>query len=186
MQPNLAISGQTYQNLLQYVKDIVQLRSRLMIQNPDQKDLNEYKLLEKCFGAFYRIKNDPHILLDSILKMPNVSNVQHMAFVPNVSSTQLPSTKLDESGTQKAVMYMFGNNDQPENKTVQSLSSLESDDDKEMKELFLSDDERESLPDDIDVLKRFKISEIKLNRAISEKKYVIIDDDESESENNLE
>lgn len=180
-------SKKKYQDLLGYVKEIVQLRASLMTTNPDQKQLNVYKLLTKCFGAYYRIKDDPQIFPDSITKDDNTYPAAKYTTSYSTATTteNLPkyttsySTTTTENLPKNTSQYLFGDNDD-DDKIVHKDDTT--DDDKEIEQLFLSDQERETLPDDKDVSKMFQMSEIKLNRAILGKSYVVTEDIQSDSD----
>jgi len=150
-----------YGELLKYIREIVSLRTRLMKQNPDKKDLNNYKLLTKTFGAYYRIKDDPNIIIDSISKLDKIDNEQ-----PQTNNVSKPT-----------ITYMFNDNDISATSVAQNDTDSDvnsNSDDRNIDELFANDidEEQEKVLGDIDVDKMYRKSEILMKKAINSKKYV--------------
>jgi len=162
-----------YAELLKYIREIVSLRTRLMKENPDKKDLDNYKLLTKTFGAYYRIKDDPNIIIDSISKLDKIDNEQQ--HTNNVSKPTLT--------------YMF--NDVDVSTTTVAQNDKDSDinsnsDDRSIDELFANDidEEQEKVLEDADVDNMYRKSEILMKKAINSKKYVVTNIDDINTDDN--
>lgn len=178
-------NGEKYLDLMQYIREIVSLRNKLVSQKCDDKDIESYKLLTKVFGAYYRIKGDPNIIIDSISKL-DTSTAQTQTQVQQSQNTQVQNTS-----TTPIITYMFDDNDD-KNKNDKDSDLNDDSDDRDIDELFASDDENENENEDNEKLaedaeKMYKTSEILMKKAIESKKYVAktIDEDMTDENNTI-
>lgn len=207
---HMATSSTTtkYNDLLQYIREVVELRNKL-VNNPTEKDLNTYKLLTKTFGAYYRIKNNPALIIDSIadvdIPQNQVQNQVQTQIQSHVQTLHAPITRpyisvadsssSDDNEHSSYADYLFGDSNDADNKQLVLFPQKseindedeDEDDSKDVEELF---DELEFCsetpqPDkDSEVTNMYKKANISLNRAISQKSYIVIADLENTDEDN--
>jgi hypothetical protein len=190
-----------YSDITTFVRDIIQLRNRLIGPNVTKKDNDDYKLLTKVMAAYHRIKNNPLMIIDTISNLDNMPNfatsqtatqstTQTSTQSTTQTSTQLTTQTSTQAGTTQAVMterkgsddsygpmYLFGNS----TVTTEKPKEPESEDERPINELFEYDEETSS--DKEDVNKMYQKAKICLDRAISNKHFIAIkytsDDDKT-------
>ena len=189
----------TYSDLLAIIKEVVQLRTRLTTR-PSEQDIKDYKLLIKVFEAYARIREHQDILVDTIsgvtipetatTQIPTSSDTTSIVLEEkNLSKKSLVDQKPDQS--ENNIIYLFGNN-QPTS-PVTEVSDCDSDmdpnelfeddykiiPDKDDKDKDKDKDDRDD-KDDKDVELMLKKSAFQLSRAISNKNYIVTEEEVTE------
>jgi hypothetical protein len=171
----------SYSDLLAIIKEIVQLRTRLTTKPSDQ-DIKDYKLLVKGFEAYTRIREHPDITIDTINNMNSKTEVVKLPEGDQRPPPQNPSSQNPQNSEgANGILYLFGDKnvgDKTGNKNdtecISEASEIDSDMDPD--ELFEDGEEPEKLPDQKDVELMLKKSALQLNRALSNKNYVVTEE----------
>ena len=189
----------TYSDLLAIIKEVVQLRTRLTTR-PSEQDIKDYKLLIKVFEAYARIREHQDILVDTIsgviipetetqISTTQITSSDTTSIVlekKNLSKKSLVDQKPNQS--ENNIIYLFGNN-QPSSEPVTEVSDCDSDMDPN--ELFedykiipndKDDKDKDNKTDtvdkdDKDVELMLKKSAFQLSRAISNKNYIVTEEE---------